>query len=461
MSGDGLIYAYLFLALAALTLMLNLVTRLLNDRKAQFVINLIFLPALIASVVVLILLGYSGTVAGIFSINPFSTFLFALFTTGLLLVNIIAFNYSENYMDFAVIGNFALLGMYLVAASTSVITIFLGLELASLPMVFAILLSKKGIEAAAKLFIMVSIATAVLSFAIVMLYGSTNSFALSSYSTGVIVAFAGLLFIAALGFEASIFPFNVLVPDVYTGSPAYLTGMLGGVNKKVGLVALIQVLILVFIADKQLFIFVAILSVLTMTFGNVVALVQKNTKRMLAYSSISQAGYILIGIAAATPEGISASLFQIFAHMFIFIGMMGIIAMLEKRDRNEIDELIGLSGENRYAAFALSLFMLSLVGLPFTTGFVGKFLLFLSAINANLVWLAVIGIVNSVISIFYYIKVIMAMYTEREGARPIKMGSALALAVLLCVVVTIIFGIYPQPVINLTNSAAGFLFPPT
>ena len=105
--------------------------------------------------------------------------------------------------------------------------------------------------------------------------------------------------------------------------------------------------------------------------------------------------------------------------------------------------------------------MLSLVGLPFTTGFVGKFLLFLSAINANLVWLAVIGIVNSVISIFYYIKVIMAMYTEREGARPIKMGSALALAVLLCVVVTIIFGIYPQPVINLTNSAAGFLFPPT
>ena len=328
-------------------------------------------------------------------------------------------------------------------------------------MVFAILLSKKGIEAAAKLFIMVSIATAVLSFAIVMLYGSTNSFALSSYSSGAIVAFAGLLFIVALGFEASIFPFNVLIPDVYTGSPAYLTGMLGGVNKKVGLVALIQVLILVFIADKQLFIFVAILSVLTMTFGNVVALVQRNTKRMLAYSSISQAGYIMIGIAAATPQGISASLFQIFSHMFIFIGMMGIIAMLERKDRNEIDDLIGLSGENRYAAFALGLFMLSLVGLPFTTGFVGKFLLFLSAINANLVWLAVIGIVNSVISIFYYIKAIMAMYTERSGSRPIRMGSALAFAVFLCVVATIVFGIYPQPIIDLTNSAAGFLFPST
>jgi NADH-quinone oxidoreductase subunit N len=237
--------------------------------------------------------------------------------------------------------------------------------------------------------------------------------------------------------------------------------MLGGVNKKVGLVALIQVLILVFITDKQLFIFVAVLSVLTMTYGNVVALVQRNTKRMLAYSSISQAGYIMIGIAVATPQGIAASLFQIFSHMFIFIGMMGIIAMLEKKDRNEIDELIGLSGENKYAAFALSLFMLSLIGMPFTTGFIGKFLLFLSAINANLVWLAVIGIINSVVSIFYYVRAIMAMYTEKEGGRPIRMERALAFAVFMCVVITIVFGIYPQPMINLANGAAGFLFPPT
>ena len=131
MSGDSLIYVYIFLALAALTITLNLVFRLLNDRKGQFAVNLIFLSALIASAAILIFLGYSGTVAGIFSINPFSTFLFALFTTGLLLVNMIAFNYSENYMDFTVIGNFALLGMYLVAASTSVITIFLGLELSA------------------------------------------------------------------------------------------------------------------------------------------------------------------------------------------------------------------------------------------------------------------------------------------------------------------------------------------
>ncbi len=437
----------------------NLIFRVLDDKKGQFGINLIFLALLIGSATLIMMSGYSGVVANIFSINPFSTFLFLLFTSGLFLVNIIAFNYSENYKDFAVIANFALLGMYLVSASVSVITIFLGLELASIPMVFAILLSKRGIEAAAKLFIMASIAIAVLSFAIVILYGATNSFALSSYSGPFVIAFAGLLFIAALGFEASIFPFNVLIPDVYTGSPAYVTGMLGGMNKKVGLVALIQVLILIFISDKQIFILVAILSVLTMTYGNVVALVQRNTKRMLAYSSISQAGYIMIGIAAATQQGVAASLFQIFAHMFIFIGMMGIIAMLERHNRAEVDELIGLNGENRYAAFALSLFMLSLIGLPLTTGFIGKFLLFLSAINAGLAWLAVIAIVNSVISIFYYLKAIMAMYTEKDAGRPIKMGKALAFAVLVCVVITLAFGIYPQPIINLVNSAAGFLYP--
>ena len=436
----------------------NLTFRLLNDKKGQFAVNIIFLGLLMVSAGYLMITGYNGVVANIFSINPFSTFLFVLFTAGLMLVSMIAFSYSENYMDFAIIANFALLGMCLVSASTSVITIFLGLELASIPMVFAILLSKRGIEAAAKLFIMASIATAVLSFAIVMLYGATDSFALSSYSGGTVIAFAGLLFAAALGFEASIFPFNVLIPDVYAGSSAYLTGMLGGLNKKVGLVALIQVFILIFIADKQLFIFVAILAVLTMTYGNVAALVQRNTKRMLAYSSISQAGYIMIGIAASTQQGIAASLFQIFAHAFIFIGMMGVIAMLEKNNRNDVDDLIGLNSENRYAALALTLFMLSLIGLPLTTGFMGKLLLFLSAINANLFWLAVIGIINTVISIFYYLRAIMAMYTEKDAARPIRMEKTLAVAVFICIAITIVFGVYPQPIVNLVNSASGFLF---
>lgn len=432
--------------------------RVINDKRTQFTINIAMLLLLLAGSVALLLSGYSGVFAGVFAVNPFSSFLFVIFTAAMLLVSMIVYNYSDNYMDFAVIGAFALAGMYVVSSATSLISIFLGLELSSLPMVFMILLSRRSIEAAAKLLIMAAIAISVLSFAIVLVYGATDSFSLSQAQGGPILAFAGLLFIAALGFEASIFPFNILLPDVYSGSPAYVTGMLGGMNKKVGLVALMQVMILVLISDRQMFLVIAAFSVLTMFYGNIVALMQKNTKRMLAYSSISQAGYIMIGIAAATQQGAAASLFQIFAHMFIFIGIMGIVAMLEKRNRNEIDELIGLNWDNRYAAFAMALFMLSLIGLPLTTGFVGKFLLFLSAVNANLVWLAIIGIINSVISIFYYMRAIMAMYTEKESGHHFRMEKSLAFAVLICVLITILFGIYPQPVISLASGAAGFLY---
>ena len=270
--------------------------------------------------------------------------------------------------------------------------------------------------------------------------------------------FAAALFIASLGFEASLFPFNVLIPDVYEGSPSYATAMLGGINKKVGFIVLMQVLILVFATFKSAFLAVAMLSVLTMFYGNIVAIMQRSFKRMLAYSSISQAGYMLIGIATSTSSGIAATMFQIFAHAFIFIGIFAIVAWLESRNRNEINDLIGLNQESRLMAAAATLFMLSLIGLPFTTGFVGKFLLFLSAVNANLVWLAIIGVVNSVISIYYYARPIMAMYTVKSDAKKIRPEGAIAFVVLACLAITLLFGLYPQPMISMATNAANYLF---
>ncbi len=416
--------SFILIALAFVMTLGSILIRLLNNKTLLFVFNCLMLILLLGGFAYVYYLGI-GTppevILNTFSINPFSIFFGAMFTAGMLLVNMLAEKYSENYGDFAIISNFALLGMYVVSASVSLITIFVGLELATLPAVFLILLSRGTIEAATKLFITAAIAIAILSFAIVLLYGASNSFALKSYAQSTIIAFAALLFVAAMGFEASIFPFNVLIPDIYTGSSAYVTAMLGGVNKKVGFAALLQVILLVFITNKELFIFLAILYTLTMFYGNIVALLQNNTKRMLAYSSISQAGYILIGVAVANQAGITAAIFQIFSHMFIFIGMLGILAFLESKNRKEVNDIIGLSGENSLAAFALSLFMLSLIGLPLTTGFVGKFLLFLSAINAGLIWLAVIGIINTAISVFYYVKAIMAMYANKEGARHMSM----------------------------------------
>ena len=436
----------------------NMFLRLLNNKKTQLLFNIILLATTAAYAIFGAITGYNFEVLNTYLINPYSLFFTILFAIGMMLVNALAFTYSEDYCDFALISSFAFLGMLLVAASTSIITIFIGLELASIPSVFIIMLSKKGsIESAAKFFIMASISIAVFSFAAVLLYGSTGSFALTNYSSSTLVTFAAVLFIASLGMDASIFPFNVLIPDVYQGASAYATSMLGGINKKMGFAALIQIMILVFITNSQAFLLLIVLAVLTMFYGNITAILQKDMKRMLAYSSISQAGYILIGIVVSTSAGITASLFQIFAHMFMFIGTMAIIAWLERMHRYKIDDIIGLHEDNKFAAFALSLMLLSMIGLPFTTGFVGKFLIFLSAVSAGMAWLAIIGIINSVISVFYYAKVIIAAYTSKAVPKKASMDRYTTAVIVVCIAATLLFGIYPQPIITIANNAAAYL----
>ncbi|MDE1855005.1 MAG: NADH-quinone oxidoreductase subunit N [Candidatus Micrarchaeota archaeon] len=451
-----MIETYVFAGLVALLAIGNVVLRIIGGKDRHLVFNLAVLLVLLPAIY---MLGSSpGTHFSMISVNPFSVFFFMLFTATMFLLNLIAYARSKDYNDFALLGAFALTGMYLVVSSVSLITIFLGLELMSIPSAFIVLLSRRqSLEAATKLFIMASVAIAFLSFAVVLVYGSSNSLALQSQQASGLIYFALALFIASLGFEASIFPFNVLLPDVYQGSAGYATAMLGGLNKKVGLAALMQVLILVFISFHLAFTIVAVLAVLTMFYGNLVALVQTNLKRLFAYSSISQAGYILIGIAVATQSGVGASIFQMFAHAFLFIGALGIVAWLESKDRNEINDVIGLYKENRFAAIALTIFMLSFVGLPFTTGFMGKFLIFLSAVNGGLVWLALFGVINSIISIFYYAKVMTAMYTTKFGSYHIKMDRYTFTVIAACLAITLAFGIYPQPMIQAVTGAAGHL----
>ncbi len=448
-----------FAAAASVLLLGSILSRIFLGKKAIFAFNIAML-VLVSAMLLALSTASAHTVAGLFSINPFSIFFMLLFTAGMALVNLLAYQYSEQYGDFAVLSNFALMGMYLIALSNSLITIFIGLELASLPAVFIILLSKRSIESATKFFIMTSIAIAVFSLAMALYYGASGGLVLGSSGTGELLAAAAILFIAALGIDASIFPFNLLVPDVYQGAPAYVTSMLGGINKKVALAALMQIVILSFISFRSAFEILAVLSVITMFYGNIVAMMQSSLKRMLAYSSISQAGYILIGMATASASGISASLFQIFAHTFAFIGLFGIISWMESRNRTRVEDLNGLSSENRLAAFALVIFILSFVGMPLTTGFVGKFLLFLSAVNSGLLWLAMLGILNSVISIYYYSKPIMAAYAPKHGARRLRMNIPVLIIVILALSVTIILGVYPQPLIRMTSSAAGYLFGP-
>ncbi|MGC8629026.1 MAG: NADH-quinone oxidoreductase subunit N [Candidatus Micrarchaeia archaeon] len=396
---------------------------------------------------------------GLVSANPFAAFFFMLFSLGMLLVNVLAYAYSGNYSDFSVLSGFALMGMFCVSFAASLLLIFIGLELVSLPSVFIVLLSRRNsLEAATKYLVMSALAIAVFAFATVLVFGSTGSLALPQTANLGYSVLAFVLFFSSLGFDAAQFPFGILLPDIYEGSSSYATAMLGGVNKKLGFAALIQIVILLFVSLKASFVVAAVFATLTMFYGNIVALTQTNLKRLFAYSSISQAGYIMIGIATGTALGIASSLVQIFAHMFLFIGILAIVAWLEKNSRNDIDSLIGLSSENAFAALSMTVFMLALVGLPFTLGFVGKFMLFLNATVSGLLWLAILGIINSIISIFYYAKAITAIFTRKYQARKERLGYATFSVVLFCLLLVVLLGIYPNPLISFATSAAQYLF---
>lgn len=436
----------------------NILIRIADSRKAQFAYNSVMLAALSFLFAYMLSANYSGIVFGFLSFNPFSLFFGLIFSVGMLFINFLAFNYKQQFEDFAVLASFAIAGMYAIVFSTTLITIFIGIELMTLPSVFMILLDRRNVEAAVKMFIMASVSVAVFSFALVLFYGATGSVGFLVGQKAVLLSFALGLFAVALGFEASLFPFNIWIPDVYAGASAYISGMLGGLNKKAGLAALMLIALVAFsgYASSVRYI-IALLAVVTMFYGNLLAIRQDNVKRMLAYSSISQAGYILIGIAVVSGFGAAASLIQIFAHAFAFIGLFAILSWLETRNRTHVDDFIGLGNENAIAAFAMSIMMLSLVGMPFTIGFIGKFMLFAGAISGKMLWLALLGIINSIISIYYYARVMAAAYTNKAGARKLRMEATTVVVVVLCLGIIILFGIYPSPIVSLASNAGNYL----
>lgn len=435
-----------------------------KHKKTQLVLSSALLILVIVFSFYLFTGGQTQTIANAIAEYPFSLLFVFLFAIALFMINIISYKYSADYSSFSLLLGFAAFGMFLVAMSASLLTIILGIELMSLPTAFMIMINgKKFVESAVKLFILAATAVAILAFAIALVFPYDPSLSLtalapnSGISGGYIVLLSLLLFIAAIAFDASLFPFNLWIPDVYEGAPANITAMLAGVNKKVAFVALFEILFIVFLPLAGIFsLAFQVLAIATMFFGNLVALVQTNVKRLFAYSAISQAGYIALGFAAASEYGVEASIYQIFAHTFMIIGAFSIILWLESRSIRTIDDYSGLGNRNRFAAFALTIFMLSMIGVPPLMGFVGKFLLFTSVISKGLLLLAVIAILNSFISIYYYAKVILSMYSRREKS-VLGLDWAIASVVLLCLIAVILLGVYPQPLINAAQEAGASL----
>lgn len=441
----------------------GILTEMHKSKRFSFVLNSVIFIILFALGIYYVSASASFTVLSLYHIYPFSSFLLILFPMALLLVNTAAYYFDKSYIRFGILLPILSVGVLSVGFATSLLTIIIAIELMTIPTILLITLSGKSyVEPATKLFLMAAISIAVFAFSIALLYPYDLSLSLSSAASGTIgsqyfLILSLVLLISALGTEAALFPFDLWIPDVYQGSPSAISPLLAGINKKVAFIALIEIAFVIFAGEKSYLILVfEVLAILTMFFGNLGAMAQKNVKRMLAYSSISQAGYIMVGLAAYSQFGVEAALFQIFTHSFMIIGAFIIVGFLALEGLDSISDYSGLYKRSRFLAFSLTILMLSMAGIPGLMGFVGKFLLFSSAISSGLIALAFIGIINSFISIYYYGRLISNVYSSREH-KTIHIPREIYVTVLAAVAIIIIFGIYPAPIMYIASRASASL----
>jgi NADH-quinone oxidoreductase subunit N len=359
---------------------------------------------------------------------------------------------------------FATSGMLLLASANDLIVVFLAIELMSLSLyVLAGLFKQRrdAGEASMKYFLLGVFASAFLLYGIALLYGAAGStnfdrVAAAPRSSFVLIGL-GLLLVG-FGFKISSVPFHMWAPDVYQGAPTSVTAFIATGSKAAVFAALIRLVVAglrTVQADATPVLWA--LAALTMTVGNVVAIAQANLKRMLAYSSVAHVGYMLLGVVAGGPAGASAVLFYLLAYTFTTAGTFGVIALCQRAGEEavEVRDYAGLGRRHPLLALALSLFLLSLVGIPPLAGFVGKVYLFGAAVRAGFVWLAVLAVLNSALAAYYYLRVIVYMYMrDAEGASASPMPSfagALGLAIALLGIV--LLGVVPAPFADLAAAA--------
>ncbi len=377
----------------------------------------------------------------------------------------------------------ATLGMMFMAAGIDLVTLFIGLE--TMAVSFYILAgyirpNRRSNEAALKYFILGAFSLAILLYGMSLLYGLTGSTHLRTIATalaagdgGRLLPLAVILLTAGLGFKIAAVPFHMWAPDVYEGAPTPVTAFLSVGSKAAAFAMLLRIFVEGLPAFRlgglgQLWgqplgwsVFLYVLAIVTMTVGNVGALTQGNIKRLLAYSSVAQGGYVLIGVVAGTTRGISAALVYLMVYALMQVGAFAVVAAVRRRGvtGDQVRDLAGLHATHPWAAVAMLVFLLSLGGLPPTAGFMAKLGVFGAAIDAGYVGLAVVGVLNSALSLYYYIRVVVFMWTEAPDAHdtPLTLSPALTAVLIVAAVGTVLFGVYPRLLFELADASAATL----
>jgi len=367
---------------------------------------------------------------------------------------------------------FSTVGMMLLSSARELIFLYVSLELVTIPLyVLAAYLKpdKKSAEAGLKYMLLGAISSAILLYGISLIYGITGTTFLLGIKTRLMVDYlqigpigpglflSFIFFIAGFGFKLALVPFHMWAPDVYEGAPTPITAFLSVGSKAAGLVAFLRVFFESFsVYNPDWVTIVAVLAALSMIIGNIIALPQTNIKRMLAYSSIAQMGYILVGLVAISERGVSSVAFYTLAYLFANLGAFVVAIAFElQTGSSEIKDYSGLSRSSPTLSFLMMLFLLSLVGIPPLAGFVGKYYLFAAAIEKHLIWLVVIAVLTSVISLYYYVGVIKEMYfNKKEGGEKIFLPFGIKLALIICIIGVLLVGLFPNPFLDLASQAA-------
>jgi NADH-quinone oxidoreductase subunit N len=350
-------------------------------------------------------------------------------------------------------------GMIVMATATDLIVVFLGLELLSLPLYILAAFQRKSaasLEAGLKYFLLGAFSSAFFLYGIALIYGATGTTNLAriaaSASSEMLLIGAGLVLVG-FAFKVALVPFHWWTPDVYEGAPTTITAFMSVGVKAAAFGAFFRVFLVALPAlavDWRAVL--AVVAVLTMTLGNVAALLQANIKRMLAYSSIAHAGYILIALVAMGQSGASSALFYLLAYTVMNLGAFGAVIALSDgaRERLEIGDFGGAARAHPLVAAAMAICLLSLAGFPPFAGFIGKFLIFSAAVQNGWTWLAIVGVLNSLISAYFYLRPVVAMYMSEPVAGWDKTRvapSAVAIALFLAVAAVIALGVFPSPVL--------------
>lgn len=389
------------------------------------------------------------------------------------LIAFIVFLYSRNYNDerrilnneFHVLALLSIIGMTTLISAYSLLTLYLALELLSLPLYALVAIQRakmRCVEAAMKYFIVGGLASGMLLYGISILFGVTGSLDLTAISHTiagandthpVMLVFALVFIIAGMAFKLGAVPFHSWVPDVYDGSPTSVTLLISTAPKIAGFALFVRILASgvpeLFAQWQQMVLVIALLSI---ALGNVVAIVQTNIKRMLAYSSIAHIGYLLLGLACGTPAGNGAAIFYVITYSLMSLGAFGMVALMSRAgfEANEIEDFAGLNQRSPWLAFMMMILMFSLAGMPPLVGFIAKLSVLNALVDVHLTWVAIVALIFAVVGAYYYIRVVKVMYFDQPiEAELITCPRDTRVAITVNGVAILLLGIFPSGLFTL------------